>query len=51
MTRVPLEIRLVHVSDNFSEDFKPHAYFGTEKDKLYYDFSKDVKKRIEELTD
>ena len=51
MTRTPLEIRLVHVAPKKGEEFKPYAYFGTQKDKIYYDFNTDVKRRIEEITD
>lgn len=51
VTRIPLEIRLIHVKTNPDDNFVPYAYFGAEKDKTYKNFSKDVKKRIEELTD
>jgi len=51
VTRTPLEIRLVHVAPKKGEEFKPYAYFGTQKDKIYYDFNTEVKKRIEEITD
>lgn len=47
VTRVPLELRLVHVSGALTE---PYAIFEKNKDQRYTDFTK-VKNRVIELTD
>lgn len=47
VTRRPLEMRLVHVSN---ESAKPYAVFDVEKNKKYENF-KEVTKKINELTD
>lgn len=49
VTRTPLEIRLAHVRPNENEKL-PYAIFGGESEKLY-DFSTDVKNKIDEITD
>jgi len=50
VTRRPLELRLVHVSPNGEEDFKPYAEFPSEGKQKYYDFDK-VREKIMSLTD
>lgn len=47
VTRRPLEMRLVHLSD---EDAKPYVIFDVDKSKKFTDFRK-VTREIEELTD
>ena len=51
VTRVPLEIRLIHEQSKEGEEFKPYAYFENNKDEKFTDFSVKVKKNIEDLTD
>jgi GTPase SAR1 family protein len=50
VTRRPLELRLVHVSPNGDEEFKPYAEFPAEGKQKYYDFDK-VREKIISLTD
>jgi len=50
VTRRPLELRLVHVSPQGQENFKPYAEFPNEGKQKYYDFDR-VREKIIELTD
>jgi len=50
VTRRPLELRLVHISEAEENGFKPYAVFGDDKDVKIYDFF-EVRRRIETKTD